>query len=293
MTRNYLFLIFTLVFFLNSFGQNKQYKPVKYPSNYEAKINLFYTKVDNWVGRMDIYSNPSSIKPTPIVINIHGGGWNHGTKESQTGFNSFFKEGYAVANVAYRLVNISPAPGAIEDIRSALIYLCNHAEELNIDTKKIVIMGGSSGAHLALMAGLLNNDRKFDRNNTYEGNIEIAAIIDKYGPTDLNLLKRNGSVKRWLGEGYENRKFIKSVSPLYYIDKNSPPVFIVHGDKDPIIPYGQSVFLYEKLNENNIKSEFITIKGGVHGKFTKEQRLMLQEKMWLFLEEIGLKNIIE
>ena len=156
MKKRHFVLALTLVFFLDLSGQETKYKPVKYPATYEAKIDLIYTKIDDWEGRIDIYSNPVSQKPTPIVINIHGGGWNHGVKESKTGFSSFFKEGFAVANVEYRLVNISKAPGAIEDIRCALIYLHKHAKELNIDTRKIVIMGGSAGGHLALMAGLLN-----------------------------------------------------------------------------------------------------------------------------------------
>lgn len=288
--KRYFVVVLTLVFFLDVSGQETTYKTVKYPATYEAKIDLIYTKIDDWEGRMDIYSNPVSQKPTPIVINIHGGGWNHGVKESQTGFTSFFKEGFAVANVEYRLVDISTAPGAIEDIRCALIYLHKHAKELNIDTRKIVIMGGSAGGHLALMTGLLNNNRKFDRNCAYDGNIKITAIIDKYGPTDLTLLKNKGSVKRWLGDGYKNRKFIESVSPLYYVDKNSPPVLIVHGTKDPIIPYEQSSLLYQKLKEHKIKTEFISIEEGVHGKFSREQRLMFNEKMWLFLEELELKK---
>lgn len=290
MMKRYFVVVLTLVFFLDLSGQETKYKPVKYPVTYEAKIDLIYTKIDDWEGRMDIYFNPVSQKPTPIVINIHGGGWNHGVKESKTGFSSFFKEGFAVANVEYRLVNISKAPGAIEDIRCALLYLHKHAKELNIDTHKIVIMGGSAGGHLALMAGLLNNNRKFDRNCIYDGNIKIAAIIDKYGPTDLTLLKNKGSVKKWLGDGSKNRKFIESVSPLYYVDKNSPPVLIVHGTKDPIIPYEQSSLLYEKLKAHNVKTEFISIEEGVHGKFSKEQRLMLNKKMWSFLEELELKK---
>ncbi|WP_108805591.1 alpha/beta hydrolase [Aquimarina sp. Aq107] len=290
MKKRHFVLALTLVFFLDLSGQETKYKPVKYPATYEAKIDLIYTKIDDWEGRIDIYSNPVSQKPTPIVINIHGGGWNHGVKESKTGFSSFFKEGFAVANVEYRLVNISKAPGAIEDIRCALIYLQKHAKELNIDTRKIVIMGGSAGGHLALMAGLLNNNRKFDRDCAYDGNIKIAAIIDKYGPTDLTLLKNKGSVKKWLGDGYKNRKFIESVSPLYYVDKNSPPVLIVHGTKDPIIPYEQSSLLYEKLKEHDVKTEFISIEEGVHGKFSKEQRLMFNKKMWSFLEELELKK---
>jgi len=280
-----MFLI--IGFGLNVFSQEKTYKPVMYPQEYKAELDVIYTKVKGWEGRMDLYTNPIAEQPTPIVINIHGGGWNHGVKESQRGFKRFFKEGFAVANVEYRLVDVAPAPAAIEDVRCALIYIHKYAQELNIDTNKIVIMGSSAGGHLALMAGLLGNHKKFDENCSYKGEVKIAAIIDKYAPTDLSKIIK-GSVKRWLGKKYKNIDFAKSVSPISYVDAISPPVIIIHGNEDTIIPYQQSVLLYNKLREYNVKSKFIMVKGGGHGKFTKEKKSELSQKIWSFLTDLGL-----
>lgn len=281
-------LYFSLAVFFNVYGQEKAFKPVDYPEGYKAQLNIVYQEADNWKGRIDLYTNPSSVNPIPIVLNIHGGGWNHGEKESQSGFGSFFKNGYAVANVEYRLVHVAPAPAAIEDVRCAIIFLYNNAKALNIDTNKIVIMGGSSGGHLALMAGLLGSDKLFDSNCEFEGDINIAAIINKYGVTDLVPLGKWKSVKNWLGDNYNNKSFIESVSPLYHVSKNSPAVFIVHGDKDPIVPFEQSVLLYDKLKANHVKTEFITIKDGLHGKFSKEQKSELSNSMWEFLKSLNL-----
>ena len=266
------------------------YKLVQFPDGYTSQIDVVYATVGKWNGRMDLYTNPKSETPTPVLINIHGGGWNHGVKESQTGYVSFFKNGYAVANIEYRLVDVAKAPGAIEDVRCALIYLYTHTKALNIDTNKIVVMGGSSGGHLALMTGLLANDKRFDTNCNYEGEIKVAAIIDKYGVTDLVPLSTWKSAKNWLGDQYNNPKFVKSVSPLYYVTKNSPPVYIVHGNSDPIVPYAQSVALYEKLKASHVKTKMLTIEGGSHGKFTKEENSMLSNDMWNFLDELGLKE---
>lgn len=280
-------LVLLLTCVLKVAGQDANYKPVQYPEHYDAEIDLVYTEVNGWKGRLDLYTNPISEKPTPIVINIHGGGWNHGVKESQTGFGRFFEAGYAVANVAYRLVHIAPAPAPIRDVRCALIYIQKHSKEYNIDPNKIVIMGGSSGGHLALMAGLLGDNKKFDVNCTYDSKIKVAAIIDKYAPTDLTHIVK-GSVKRWLGENHKNTTFVKSVSPINYVDKDSPPVFIVHGTDDPLIPYQQSLLLDKKLKSNNVKTTFVAIAGGGHGKFSKEKRLEINEKLWAFLKALGL-----
>ena len=130
-------------------------KKVAIPDGYTEQINVVYTKVNDWEGKLDLYLPSATASPTPILINIHGGGWNKGNKESQTGFSGFFKKGYAVANIGYRLTGVATAPAAIQDTRCALIYLSSNAKRLNIDLNKIVLMGGSAGGHLALMAGLL------------------------------------------------------------------------------------------------------------------------------------------
>src|SRR4051812_44862568 len=107
--------IFTLSSLAQDAAGDTTIKPVEYPEGFTAQLNVVYTTVNDWQGKIDIYNNPKAGKPTPIVINIHGGGWNHGTKESQSGFNTFFKMGYAVANMEYRLTGQATAPAAIED----------------------------------------------------------------------------------------------------------------------------------------------------------------------------------
>ncbi len=252
-------------------------------------MDVVYTRVNNWEGRMDIYYNPTSVSPTPAVIHIHGGGWNHGTKESQTGFGSWFKAGFAVINVEYRLVQVAPAPAAIEDVRCALTYVKTHAKELNINPDKIVVDGSSAGAHLALMAGLLENDRKFDTNCPSNIDMRVAAIVSNYAPTDFsgnNIdAKKWKSLANWLGDKVDNQSFRTSVSPLTYVNKTSSPVFIVHGNADPIVPYQQSVALHEKLDQYGVYNVFITVDGGGHGGFDKEKKTEINRALMEFLSK--------
>lgn len=272
-------------------GDTATYKPVEYPEGFTAKLNVVYTTVKDWEGKLDLYLPPAKNGLSPVVINIHGGGWNHGVKESQTGFSTFFKMGYAVVNIEYRLTGQATAPAAVEDTRCALVYLIKNAKDLNIDVNKIVIMGGSSGGHLALMAGLLGNDRRFDGNCPGVKDVKVAAIIDKYGITDVwdwgygkNITSK--SATRWLGDKANDENFAKTVSPIYYVTKKSPPVFIVHGDADPTVPYQQSVDLHKKLVANGVKTEFITVPGGLHGKFDKEKNSEINKAITAFLQEV-------
>ena len=266
-------------------------KPVVFPKGFTAQLNLVYTKVNDWDGRMDVYLPPKESKPTPIVINIHGGGWNHGTKEQQTGFNTFFKAGFAVANIEYRMTPQATAPAAIEDTRCALIYLIKNSVSLNIDVNKIIIMGGSSGGHLALMGGLLGSNSIFDTNCLGIKNARVAVIIDKYGITDVwdwgygkNITSK--SALTWLGDKKKDSLFAASVSPINYVNKLSSPTLIIHGDADPTVPYQQSVALYKKFQSVGVKSDFITVAGGLHGKFDKAKNDELNNAIMKFILEV-------
>ncbi|NDE78293.1 MAG: alpha/beta hydrolase [Chitinophagaceae bacterium] len=290
--------VFLILFFFTSlrlFAQSSSdttYKPVEYPAGYTAQLNVVYTKVNDWEGKVDLYLPPASKKGSPVIINIHGGGWKNGVKESQGGFSTFFKAGFAVANLEYRLTGQATAPAAIEDVRCALIYLIKNAEALHIDKNRIIIMGGSAGGHLALMGGLLGNDHRFDTNCPGVEDIKVAAIIDKYGITDVwdwaygkNITSK--SATSWLGDKAKDEKFAASVSPMTYVNKNSPPVLIVHGDADPTVPYQHSVDLHKKLLSVGVKTEFITVPGGLHGKFDKEKNAEINNAIVDFVKKLN------
>ncbi len=290
-------LFFVLLYCINLSAVSSQaivdstIKPVVYPKGYSAQLNVVYIKVNDWEGKLDLYLPPISKQKTPVLINIHGGGWNHGSKDQQGGFNIFFKGGFAVANIEYRMTPQATAPAAIEDTRCALIYLIKNAVALNIDVNKIIIMGGSAGGHLALMGGLLASNSIFDTNCLGIKNIKVAVIIDKYGIADVwdwgygkNITSK--SALNWLGEKKKDPIFAASVSPMSYVNKNSPPTLIIHGDADPTVPYQQSVELYKKYQSVGVKSVFITVPGGLHGKFDKEKNSELNVAIMKFISEV-------
>jgi acetyl esterase/lipase len=287
--KNYKLHLFLVLFCLaisTTVSHSQELDTVNYPISYSAKKDVIYSQIGNWDGRLDVYY-PTTSKPKPLVINIHGGGWNHGTKETQKGFNPFFINQFVVANIEYRLVDQSKAPAAIQDVRCSLLYLVKNAEKYNIDVNQIIIMGSSAGGHLALMAGLSGRNSKFDSNCHNNIPFKIIAIIDKYGITDLaGDLYKGKMVQNWLGDNNTNSDFVASVSPKNLVDKKSPPIFIVHGNADTVVPYKQSENLHKQLTELGIKNEFITIENGGHGKFTKEENKTMNDAMWQFLKEI-------
>ncbi len=263
-------------------------KSVSYPANFNGLIDVVYKNVNSANCRMDVYYPTDAATPVPCVINMHGGGWVSGAKEEQGGFNMYFNKGYAVVNVEYRMRNETQAPAAVEDVRAAMHYVLNHAQEWNIDTRKIFFQGGSAGGHLALTAGYLQNDRKFDNEIIqYNGEIKVMAVIDKYGAADLTtFLPVYPGMVLWFGTHANDTEFIKSLSPVDLITPNTPPTYIIHGDADPTIPYSQSVTLQAALQAAGVKNKFTTVPGGLHGGFPAAYNTLMETEILTFLDEV-------
>lgn len=100
---------------------------------------------------LDLYRATTDNEARPGVIVIHGGAWRNGNSKQLPNLNSYLAgKGYVVAAVSYRLVPHSRYPAPISDIQSAISYLRDHASEFGLDPERLVLLGRSAGAHLAL-----------------------------------------------------------------------------------------------------------------------------------------------
>jgi len=84
----------------------------------------------------------------------------------------------------------------------------------------------------------------------------------------------------------DDKAFIASVSPITYVDKNSPPTFIVHGDADPTVPYQESIALHQKFVDAGVKTQLMIVEGGLHGKFPPEKKSEVSKAIMDFLKEL-------
>jgi acetyl esterase/lipase len=102
------------------------------------------------------YARPTGSQPAPLLVFVHGGGWQRGDKASATGpqqFAHWTGDGYAFASINYRLVPNATVEQQAADVAAALAWLRGNAERLGIDTTRIVLMGHSAGAHLVALVG--------------------------------------------------------------------------------------------------------------------------------------------
>jgi acetyl esterase/lipase len=227
---------------------------------------------------------------------VHGGAWWKGARPADwRGFSAYLEAGFAIVNVQYRLAGVATAPAAVQDVRCVISWIDKNAERFNFDTDRIVVTGSSAGGHLALMAGMLSHENDIDlpecRNPP-----AVAAIVDFYGPTDLDtwpapnpnggfLQAPHSSIARWIGSRADADVMRKKMSPVTYVREGLPPIFIVHGDADPVVPLQESINLKQRLDAVGARNALHIVAGGVHGKFNDQQQREIEREVLQFLRK--------
>jgi acetyl esterase/lipase len=266
------------------------------PSRIQAQSNITYLVVNGHESKLDLYRRRGPGGPDPTLIYIHGGGWSSGHKEDGIMYTlPWLEMGWDVVNVEYRLGGVAAAPGAVEDCLCALRWIAAHAAEYRIDPARLVVMGDSSGGHLALMTGMAPASAALDRPCNPDGNApapKVAAIVNWYGITDLTDLlegpNRRDYAVAWVAKSESPQEMARRVSPVTWARSDLPPIITIHGDSDPTVPYSQALKLRAALEAVHARNELVTIPGGKHGGFTPEERVRAYLAIRKFLATYGL-----
>jgi len=264
-----------LAFSLGAFAQRL---PQRVPDGVKAQRDIAYVEGGHERQRLDLFLPEKSEAPLPLIIWIHGGGWQAGSKDNCPALR-FTERGYAVASIGYRLSGHAIFPAQIEDCKAAIRWLRAHAKEHNLDPKKFGVWGSSAGGHLVALVGTSGDVQQFDVGANLDQSSRVQAVCDYYGPTDFTQMdahalagapfkhdaKDSPEAKLIGGAVAENKDRAARVNPITYVSSDDPPFLIVHGDKDPLVPHHQSEILFDALKKSGVSAHFHTIHGAGHG----------------------------
>jgi acetyl esterase/lipase len=259
---------------------------------------------------LDVYQI-SSTKPTPVVIQLHGGGWIRGDRpNSYNTFRALLAAGMSVVAVEYRNAKDAPAPAALQDVRCAMAWVKKNAKKYNFDTNRVVMYGGSAGGHLALMGAYAPGSYNPPGCTNQP---HVAAVLDFYGDTNLErqLSESDGAdtVHQWLGMDLPlpsagtaadgkpapkrwpepDAKMLaraRELSPVTYAKHGATPTFIVNGSLDHPARHAE---LKKDLDAAGVPDGQYIVVGGGHGNFPKPEA---DKAMLLCLEFLRAQGVL-
>jgi acetyl esterase len=243
----------------------------------KVERDLTYAKVNgDREMKLDLYVPEGAEGKLPLVVWVHGGGWQNGTKAGNpAGFLAM--EGYVSASLDYRLTDVAPFPAQIEDCKAAIRWLRANAEKYHIDPDRIGVWGASAGGHLVALLGTAGDQKAWDVGENTDQTSRVQAVCDYFGPTDFTRMpgaaatKADGPVAKLLGGPVsEKTEAARAASPVTYVSKDDPPFLICHGTEDKTVAMSQSEQLHEALKEAGVETTLLKVKGAGHGQFNSD-----------------------
>ena len=225
--------------------------------------------------------NPEIPARFPCIVFVQGSGWTFPdiTYELPQ-MSEFARNGFVVAMVTHRsALDGFQAPAFLKDVKAAIRFLRENAETYKIDPDRIGIWGTSSGGNTALLVGLTGDDPIYRTDEHTGFSDKVKTVIDCFGPADIPSLfeglkyraEQNPSDRALLHgllgpDPVEQRARMRMINPMEMVEKGKeyPPFLLIHGDKDPLVPYSQSEAMAAKLVEADVPTQLIRVEGAEH-----------------------------
>ena len=284
----------------NSVQSDNRWTPIMEKIMTRATANY---KIDELIyGRKDgvaltmLHVKPRVKSNNKAIIWVIAGSWFSSYQQAERTIRPsamFLDKGFSVFLVILGSQPRYAIPDEIEDLKRAIRYVRYNAKKFEINPVQIGITGGSAGGHLSLAAAMA--DEKIDSMaqdpiNRVSSRVQAAAVL--YPPTDclnwggpgfnfinnkslqmanniygaLDFTKWNQLTSTYdhITDSSARIKIAREMSPIYYVSSDDPPIFIIHGDADKVVPLQQSETFVARLKQEGVQNKFIIKKGGVH-----------------------------
>jgi len=207
---------------------------------------------------LDVWRRPDLPRDAkaPVLVQVHGGAWVLGDKEGQAYplMVHLAERGWVCVSVTYRLSPRATWPDHIVDVKRALAWVKENIADHGGDPDWVAITGGSAGGHLCALAALTPNDPQFqpgfeDADTSVQAAVPFYGVYDwtnrdGTGRADLAPLLAERVVKKPLEEA---REVWEQASPMTHVSADAPPMMLLHGTNDSLVPVGQARAMVDLL----------------------------------------------
>ena len=278
------------------FSQQPRPNRGKLPDGVVAHRDLVYAKAGEKELLLDVYV-PEDAKgqSLPLVVWIHGGAWRGGNKKNCPAL-PLTKRGYVAASISYRLSTEAIFPAQIEDCKAAIRWLRANAGKYSIDPERIGVWGSSAGGHLVALLGTSGDVKELEQQHEHrDQSSRVQAVCDFFGPTDFLKMDEDSLPNSKLVHDdpkspesmlvgvpiQDNPDKVARANPITYVTKDDPPFLIVHGNKDPLVPWQQSKYLFDAMTKTGLKDvKFQVVEGAGHGFWGKPEVFEMVDKFF-------------
>lgn len=245
----------------------------------DAKVELLKNiSYGNFRQRLDIRRHHQSKSETlrPVLLHIHGGAWTVGKKDDGQAvplMNHMAKRDWVCVSASYRLSPDATFPEHIIDCKQAVVWIKDHIEEYGGDPNFIVVTGGSAGGHLSSLLAVSANYPEFQP-GFEDADTTVQAAVPFYGVFDLADYEKNvpheglnslleDSVMKLDFQG--NEDLFEEASPLHHVSETSPPMFVIQGTLDTLVPVAMARDFVAKLKATSTAPvAYLEVPGAQH-----------------------------
>jgi len=219
--------------------------------------DVVYGHKDGMALTYDVVEPADDANGAGILFMVSGGWFSRWSAPEDLAprFADLTDRGYTLYFVRHGSAPRYKVPEAVADVQDALQHIAANAGDFGVDPERLGVFGGSAGGHLSLMLGCYVDEDESDP-------ARPAAIVAYYPPVDLRTI--TGPNERFPALDFDPA-LSPSVSPVLHVTPDDPPILLIHGDEDDLVPLSASETMYAALQEHGVTSNFIVIEGAGHG----------------------------
>ena len=268
---------------------------------FTRKEDVIYGRKFGTALTMDVFTPKEKPNRAAVIFTVSGGWFSSHDSINQAFVTPFINKGYTVFAVVHGSQPRFTIPEAIGDMHRSIRFIRSKAEEFQIDPNRIGIVGASAGGHLSLMMGTSGQPENKDAKDLVDRqSSRVQAVACFFPPTDFqnwgepgvvalgtgplawlpapfDFIENDAKTKRFerITDEAKLKMIAQEISPITHVSADDPPMLIIHGDKDKIVPIQQANIFIDKLNEHKIPCELVLRPGADHGWATLGQDVNL------------------